>query len=76
MSGKRFKNHDWGVNCDEGDVTTFAGATLAVLMDIRDELQALNRKAGCHRIPRALDALHELGIEARRRKRNRKKRRT
>ncbi len=51
-------------------------AILAVLMDIRDELQALHRLADCHRIPRALDAMHELGVEAeRRRKRNAAKKR-
>jgi len=43
-------------------------AQLAVLMDIRDELQTIRRLAQCHRIPRALDAMTELGIEARRRK--------
>jgi hypothetical protein len=55
--------------------TSYDVAQLAVLMDIRDELQALRRLAQCHRIPRALDAMTELGIEARRRKRAAAKRR-
>lgn len=50
-------------------------AQLAVLMDIRDEMQAIRRLAECPRIPRALDAMHELGVEARRKKRAAAKRR-
>jgi hypothetical protein len=38
-------------------------------MDIRDELQTIRDLAQCYRIPRALDAMHELGVEARRKKR-------
>lgn len=47
---------------------SLAYATLAVLMDIRDELKVLNAKASCYRLPRALDDLHSLGVAARRRK--------
>ena len=64
----RNKNCDWNagtlpnaVNIDQ--------AQLAVLMDIRDELQHLKRLAQCYRIPRALDAMYELGVEVRRKKR-------
>lgn len=48
---------------------------VAVLMDIRDELQTLVRLANCYRIPRALDAMIELGAEARRKKRAQVKKR-
>lgn len=41
------------------------------LMDIRDELKALNARLACHRVPRALDDLHSLGVIARRRTRKR-----
>lgn len=67
--GKRYKNSDWGITETLGGNVSFEGAQLAVLMDIRDELQIIRRLAECHRIPRALDAMTELGAEARRRKR-------
>lgn len=61
---------------------TTENAKLGVLMDIRDELKEANRQIGCllslarcYRIPRALDAMIELGQEARRRKRLAAKRR-
>lgn len=51
-------------------------ARLAVLMDIRTELKTNNEHlsallslANCYRIPRGLDAMIELGAEARRKKR-------
>jgi hypothetical protein len=68
MADNRHKNANWNVGVE----TTYAGAQLAVLMDIRDELQAINSKLGCYRIPRALDALHSMGVAARRRKRKKR----
>jgi hypothetical protein len=43
----RHKNENWSLNdrinsCDE--------ASIAILMDIRDELQALNAKLSCFRV--------------------------
>lgn len=77
MPDTRHKNSRW--NCSEQP--TLAGAQLAVLMDIRDELQESNRLlrefgglARCHRIPIALDALHEVGKDIRRKERARRKR--
>lgn len=43
----RRKDVDWN-NGEEGS-TTCQQATRAVLMDIRDELKALNRVFGCYR---------------------------
>jgi hypothetical protein len=71
---KRNKNYDWSNSDDNGGVSQ-EQATRAVLMDIRDELQALRSLANCYRIPRALDALIEAGADARRRKRVAAKRR-
>jgi hypothetical protein len=51
-----------------GKTHSWESITVAVLMDIRDELQALRRLADCYRIPRALDALYGMGVAARRRK--------
>lgn len=62
----RHKNTDWNLPTSCQNWTQVA---VIILMDIRDELQSLNRKANCHRIPRALDGMYELGVEARRRKR-------
>lgn len=64
---KRKKNANWIVT--HNSHVSVEQATLATLMDIRDELQSLNRLANCYRIPRALDAMHELGVAARRAKR-------
>jgi len=56
MSDKRRKNVDW----DIGDDLTWDKVKLAVLMDIRDELQTLNRLLGCSNfvnIPNVLIAI-------------------
>lgn len=66
---RRCKNTNWYVAGEDGRAYSHDHIQLAVLMDIRDELQALNRLANCFRIPRALDAMIELGAEARRKKR-------
>lgn len=68
---KRHKDSNWSVPTNDDGTCNVPSAQLAVLMDIRDELQATSprRLANCHRIPRALDAMYELGVEARRRKR-------
>lgn len=48
----RFKNNRWNVGGDDtpGKVVSpnMEGAQLAVLMDIRDELQSLNSIFGCY----------------------------
>lgn len=56
MEYKRYLNHQWRVS----DHPNMDGAALCVLMDIRDELQAIKRLMGCYRIPRALDAMARL----------------
>lgn len=73
----RHKHADvaWTIDTLPGGTIASTDAHLAVLMDIRDELQAIRRLAGCFRIPRALDAMYELGIEARRKKRAQTKKR-
>ncbi len=46
----RFKNSDWNISestSQPGSPTTMDGAILAVLMDVRDELQRLNSLLGC-----------------------------
>lgn len=68
MSDTRRKNVIWSLPTAPGNFH-WEHVQVAVLMDIRDQLQQLNRQASCFRIPRALDAMYELGVEARRRKR-------
>lgn len=68
MTDTRNKNYNWTTRGPLGGVSVDQ-AQLAVLMDIRDELQAINEKLNCYRLPRALDALHEVGIDIRRKKR-------
>ncbi len=43
----RFKNADWDLPTDNGKIQTWQAVEVAVLMDIRDELQTLNRLLGC-----------------------------
>lgn len=49
-------------------------AQLAVLMDIRDELKGIRALLNCSRIPKALDALREVGVDIRRKQRAKRKR--
>lgn len=68
MVDKRCKNAKWSI-CDDTGQMTYESASLAVLMDIRDELQGIRSLLNCHRIPPALDALREVGQDIRRKKR-------
>ena len=52
----RYKDNQW--NC--GEPASYDGAQLAVLMDIRDELKALNRKLDCFRVRRMLDTVQRI----------------
>lgn len=74
---RRRKDQNWCVAKDDGELYEGVrhGVFLAVLMDIRDELQTIRRLAQCHRIPKALDGMIELAKDARRRKRLAAKRR-
>lgn len=66
---KRKKNINWSIGTNSDGTTPAHDAHLAVLMDIRDELRTIRQLAQCYRIPRGLDAMIELGAEARRKKR-------
>lgn len=71
---KRHKDGQWTIPDNADGTVSMEGAQLAVLMDIRDELRTIRVLAGCHRVPRALNDLNDLGKWARRRKPKRKKR--
>ena len=56
----RYKNLVWNIHPGSDGVCPFEGAQLAVLMDIRDELQQLNRLLQCSNfidIPLMLDEI-------------------
>ena len=59
----RSRNQDWGVDLDvTGSATTVHQAMLAVLMDVREQLQYLNQTLGCpnfQAIPRLLRAIEQ-----------------
>ena len=57
MADQRRKNVSWKVAAIDGCVPTWERASIAVLMDIRDELQTLNGLLSCQHfmaIPRTL----------------------
>ena len=56
----RLKNIVWNIHPESDGVYPFEGAQLAILMDIRDELQQLNRLLQCSNfidIPLRLDEI-------------------
>ncbi len=66
--GTRHKDGNWRI-----EELTWETVSVAVLMDIRDELKQINQSLGCYRVPRALDDLNSLGKWACRRPKRRKK---
>jgi hypothetical protein len=74
MPDKRKKNVIWNLATNPDGTTPHGDAELAVLMDIRDELQQLNRILNCNnflRIPAVLDAISKNTKPKRRRRRAR-----
>lgn len=60
VSDTRYKNAQWKIPNDNSGDVTWDGCKLAVLMDIRDELQRLNNLLRCTNflaIPRKLDLI-------------------
>lgn len=68
----RLKNRQWNLNCKETDQTfTIEHIKIALLMDIRDELQQLNNVLTCSNLSRYERILR--GIRAKLPLRRRKK---
>jgi hypothetical protein len=65
MADRRQKNQNWHLPTP----VNWEHVPIALLMDIRDELQGIRSLLSCHRVPRALDALYEVGQDIRRKKR-------
>jgi len=67
----RFKNVEWDLANSQGNVFSWEGVGFAVLMDIRDELQTLNRLLGCHNFvefPSILRSIRDNTAKPKRRK--------
>ena len=65
----RQKNTRWNVVPNSSGIFTYDQAQLAVLMDIRDELQALNHLLSCPNfvgIPRTLNQIQRNTVKRRR----------
>lgn len=60
MADTRKKNVNWKLHVYENGSVPHHDANLAVLMDIRDELQAVNRKLDCWRIQRMFRTLERM----------------
>ena len=69
----RHKDRNWNLPTrDNGAIETWDAIKIAVLMDIRDEMQKLNNLLGCPNftgIPRSLTAIRRNTAKPRRRKR-------
>ena len=77
MRDERQKDADWLLRKNSDGNFSWDQVNIAVLMDLRDELKAINRKLDCYRVRSALDAMSEFGVKLRREKRlRRQKRRT
>jgi glutamate mutase epsilon subunit len=61
MADRRHKNAAWLIQAaDKDGKVDSVTVTNAVLMDIRDELQQLNRTMSCHRVASMADAMIRL----------------
>ncbi len=72
MSDTRKRNVSWRIDTNADGTTPQRDAALAVLMDIRDELQTLNRLLGCVRFTAIPDTLKTIAAHTKRRPRPRK----
>lgn len=71
----RFKDADWGVRTAEGKphcADNVHEATLAVLMDLRDELKRINVRLDCHETLAIPRLLRTIASNTKRKKRSRK----
>jgi predicted transcriptional regulator len=62
------KNWDWTIDKNINGKYSVETAQLAVLMDIRNELQEINRRLRCPNVITALSDIHSMGVVARRKR--------
>lgn len=73
MSDRRKKNVEWTPGAEDGSMPTWERVQVALLMDIRDELQRLNNILECpnfQRIPAKLDRIGRNTAKPRKRRAN------
>lgn len=71
MADRRKKNASWFAANEKGETLTWGEAQIAVLMDIRDELQAIRGRLDCFEmlsIPRLLREIRTNTSKGRRKK--------
>jgi len=74
MADRRFKNVSWNLPVDgRGAIATWDAVKLAVLMDIRDELQKLNRVFNCGNFLNVPNVLREISRNTAKPRRKRRK---
>ena len=60
MADTRHKNAKWTLNINSNGTVPHGDAQLAVLMDIRDELQAIHSLVACHNVQLGFVAMQRL----------------
>lgn len=70
---RRRRRVDWTVTDDAGEILSIDHAILAVLMDLRDELQELNALLHCGNFQGFPAALQQIAINTQKRKSVRKR---
>lgn len=60
MADTRRKNANWKLNVNDNGTVPHGDAELAVLMDIRDELQAIRSQVECHNVQLGFIAMQRL----------------
>lgn len=73
MVDKRLKNFDWAPGNDQGNAPTWERVNTAILLDIRDELQALNGLLRCPNFTGIPASLRQIRLNTRKEKRKVKK---
>jgi len=67
MTDTRKKNINWMINVDANGRVSNENARLAVLMDIRDELQHLNRRMDCWEVTEGFRSIRKNYLYTRKR---------
>jgi len=73
MADRRKRNVNWWVAEEDGTVPSWDRAAVAVLMDIRDELQILNRLLACPNFTGIPETLRTIARHTKRKKKPRLK---
>lgn len=70
---KRFKDQNWTIPQSDSGTVSWDGVTVAILMDIRDELKKLNALLHCSNFVTIPTIMREVAVNTKPKKRKRKK---